>query len=799
MEDQSVTILKPTQLLERLEFPKLLNHIAPHTQSARGRERIKNLTPSTNLPILQGVQYLIEELMLGLMGEDRFPVSQFMDITGLGTTISIENTHLELEDFVNIKLLCSVLFDIQTYFSKERIQKFPSLFAFWEMINYEDEPRKYLEQIIDEQGEVRDNASPELVRISKAIRKEEKSLDNQFNKLVTQYKKQGWLTENEESVRAGRRVLSLKSEHKRKISGIVHDESTTGKTTFVEPQEMVRLNNALFELWMERKKEIRRILIELSDRIRPFFDQIVHWQLKLEELDSLLARARFGVSIQGSLPKLTDQPLVELKEAYHPLLLLKNRTEGKYTQPMSIQMGKDHRMVLLSGPNAGGKSVSLKTVGLMVLMTQCGIPIPAQPESEVGLFRKIFVDIGDQQSIDDDLSTYSSRLTLMSSFIRSCDEETLILIDEFGSGTDPSIGGALAAEILMQFIQKQSRGFITTHYSDLKILADRQKGIVNAAMMFDKDTLKPSYQLRVGKPGSSYALEIAAQCGLPSKLIHRAKKRMGSGVYHVDRLLSNLEDEKKIIEKLVQDNEEKAKQLDRLMKSYQQMATDLEVKRKKMKLQKKQMDLQYQQKYERKLSESMKALKQVKSVEKMKALNKEAQHKKKKLKDELQSLNSEVYTVPPKDRKPLQVGDYVKHQKSQISGQLVRKEKQNGIVQVGVLTMTIPLVELLPSIEPLPYKPKSSIQTKLKKSSYDFKTQLDIRGLKAAEALQVVETFIDQALVANASQVKILHGKGNGVLKKMVWKKLGEYNHVQEIYHPDQEWGGDGITLVKLG
>lgn len=798
MEERFFVELLPADSLEKLEFIKIKEYIANLCVSEIASTYIKQEQPLSELDQIIAQRKIVLDILHSIRQHELVPLATFIPVKKLYPSIKAANSNLETDAYFQIKQVLQNLESLKVYFGDQRINEYPALYRFWTSFSYDEVVYNTIDKVIDETGSVRANASPELVRISKSIQSEERSLDAKFNKLITHYKKEGWLTDNEESVRNGRRVLSIKSEHKRKLQGIIHDESATGKTSFIEPQDIVLLNNNLFDLWMDHRKEVRQILINLSDIIRPYLESMIVWEERLIQLDQMRAKAMFGNKIKGSMPKISNQDWFDLKKARHPLLLLKQEEGAKEIVPLNMHLGKTNRFILLSGPNAGGKSVALKTIGLIQLMAQAAIPIPVDSSSELRVFKKIFVDIGDQQSIEDDLSTYSSRLTLMRNMLNTANDNTLILIDEFGSGTDPQIGGAIAAEILIKMLGIGSKGVITTHYSNLKIIADKQKGIVNGAMMFDKHSLQPTYQMRIGKPGSSYALEIAAQCGLDHKIIEHAKQRMGNGIYRVDKLLSDLEDEKQRIDLLIKTTEAKEAQLDKLMKNYERMSTELEVKRKKLKLRTKEMDLQYQHKYQQQLDKSIRELKKMKDLERVKDISKQAQIEKQQIKEEVKTLDEAIYLKTNTKAKPIKIGSFVKHEKSGVSGELLRIEKSKGVVQVGTLTMTIPIKELKSAREPLPHKPQKSIQTHVMKSAFDFKTQLDIRGLNGEEAIRVVESFVDQALMANAFSVKILHGKGNGILKKLVKEKLAEYQAVDSISHPDNEWGGDGITIAKF-
>ncbi|MEL6720925.1 MAG: Smr/MutS family protein, partial [Bacteroidota bacterium] len=469
--------------------------------------------------------------------------------------------------------------------------------------------------------------------------------------------------------------------------------------------------------------------------------------------------------------------------------------------PFDLTLHGKNRMLMLSGPNAGGKSITMKAVGLLQLMIQAGMLVPCDEISEFGVFNKIFADIGDQQSLEDDLSTYSSRLKNMNTFLEGADEKTLVLIDEFGSGTDPKIGGAIAEAILHEMHERKVFGVITTHYSNLKIYAFKTKGIVNGSMLFDKDSLSPTYQLKVGRPGSSYAFEIAQKSGLGKKILNYAKHRTGKNEKAVDQLLVDLQREKQELEERVRVAEERSKKLERLIKNYETLHQDLEYRRKKVKLEAKEQALQQTARENKEMERLMREIKEEKNLERAKKLAEQVKKERERKAQEVQQLQEEVYYAPKAniDQRPIKKGDFVRMKMGSATGYVQEVNKREAIVQMGMMRMNIKLRDLELAKEPLDIRSTKSVQTDTIDSTSKFHNKLDIRGMRMDEAVKLVEDFVDRALISNANNLRILHGKGTGVLRKAVKAKLREYDAVQQVSHPAAEFGGDGVTLVDLG
>jgi DNA mismatch repair protein MutS2 len=462
-----------------------------------------------------------------LKDDQPLPLKNYKSLDEHSGRLHIENFVLPVESFSIIRQLLVNVRDLHNYFTTDRKVRYKYLYTYGDLLESKPLLLKEIDRVFDEYGEVKSDASAELTQIRKKITSKSMEADKVFRSMLQKFRQSGWLTENEETMRNGRRVLSVPAEHKRKISGIIHDESATGKTVYLEPDAMVQINNDIFTLHIEEKKEIYRILQELTAHFRMESDYLNQCQEVIAHLDFTLAKARLCLKMDAYVPVLQSKPTFNLKNARHPLLLLKNNQDNKVTVPFDLHLIPPNRMLLLSGPNAGGKSITMKATGLLQLMLQSGMPVPVSPQSEMGIFTSFFTDIGDRQSIEEDLSTYSSHLQNMKHLLDHADSGSLMLIDEFGSGTDPKMGGAIAEAILNQFNRQKAWGVITTHYSNLKIFAFNNKGIVNGAMNFDKEQLRPTYQLHIGKPGSSFAFEIATKSGLPDQVLKYARKRAG--------------------------------------------------------------------------------------------------------------------------------------------------------------------------------------------------------------------------------------------------------------------------------
>jgi DNA mismatch repair protein MutS2 len=763
---------------------------------------MRNLRFSTDRLWIEQRLKEVSEWKRSMEQNDRLPMGPYEEVQEELRYLEIEDYVLEIEGIQKVSTILRLtgeLFD--AFQDDDRQELYPALYELIKPVDHEAALLDEIDRVLDEHGEVRPDASKQLAKIRASIGAKQKELDKQFRFLANEYQKKGWLTDNVESFRNGRRVLSVPAEHKRKIRGIIHDESTTGKTAFIEPEPIIEINNDIFDLQTEERREIYKILKELCATLRPFIPQIRTYSELLVTFDGIQAKARLALNMRGQQPKVINKPHLNLQMAYHPLLLLKNKQLGRETVPFDLTLKGKNRILMLSGPNAGGKSVTMKSVGLLQLMVQAGLLVPMDEISEMGIFHELFADIGDQQSLEDDLSTYSSRLENMRNFLEKAGPRTLVVIDEFGSGTDPQIGGAIAEAILSELNRKQVYGLITTHYSNLKIFGFKTEGIVNGSMLFDKEQLAPTYQLRVGRPGSSYAFEIAQKSGLPQDVLQYAKKRTGRNEKAVDELLVDLQQEKQELEEELTKIRDREQQLEKLIRNYEQLHRDLEFKRKRLRLDEKELQLAKTAQESRALDQLLREMRQEQDMKRVAERKKEVKEAQAQLLEEVKEVRDEIYEQPltlKQKARPIQVGDFVKLRTGGATGVVEALQKKKAVVQMGDMRMTINLADLVLAGEPLEVRRHKSVEADTVSDAQQFSNKLDIRGMRAEEALKTVEQFVDKALLANTRQLRILHGKGNGVLKNLVRQKLREYKHISQVYHPEEELGGDGVTLVDM-
>ena len=794
--------LEPKDIYSSLEFDKVLELVAKRCLGWLGEEQVMAIAPMTDVETIERRLDEVNEYSIALSNNDHFPIHSYEDITSDLKMLSVENFVLPIEGLQRIHRVLSFMRGAFRFFNKGRQAAYPVMYDIIRKINFDQDLITAIDKVVDEEGNILPNASPELMRIKRMQISKQKELDRNFRIIINDFKKKGWLTDNVESFRNGRRVLSVPVEHKRKLRGIIHDESTTGKTAFIEPDGVIEINNDIFDLETEEKKEIYRILKELSQVLRPYAGHMHVYLEAMVHFDTIQAKSGVAVMMKANKPKILSKPHFGLVRAFHPLLYLKNKDLGKETIPFDMSLFPPNRILVLSGPNAGGKSITMKSAGLLQLMVQSGLLVPVSPESEMGIFQQIFADIGDQQSLEDDLSTYSSRLANARLFIEKANKQTLILIDEFGSGTDPKIGGAIAEAVLREINFQKVFGVITTHYSNLKIFAFKTIGLLNAAMAFDKDTLSPTYNVKIGRPGSSYAFEIAQKSGLDKKVLSYARHRAGENEKAVDDLLVDLQQEKKEAEDHIKSLEEKQKNLEKLIKNYDSLHRDLEFRRKKMKLETKENALQNAAQTNKEFERLVRELKEEKNLEKAKKMAAEIKEERHGLAKEVRQLQEEIYYQPPaagtaKDREIVE-GDFVKLKTGGATGVVESVDKKKAVVQIGDMRMMIHLRDLQQANEPMDIRSSRSVQTSTSNLSGGFDSKLDIRGMTIEEAMGVVEAFVDQALMSNAAHLRIVHGKGTGALRNVVRKKLREYNVPMNIGHPAHDAGGDGVTEVEL-
>lgn len=792
----------PNSLYQNLELDKVANLLKEYCLIDDTRQKKFPLQLETDLKVLEHTLDEVLEFKSTYEKSELIPVLACNSISEHLEYISIDGYVLEQESLLDILRVIQNLEELQLYFQDPgRRAMAPLAYTEFKTIEYKSDLYKEFKVLFDDKGQIKPDASPALKTISNAIKAKEYEIDQVFKNLLFEYRKNGWLSEAGESVRNNRRVVAVASEHKRKIKGIIHDESTTGRTTFIEPEQMIEKNNELFSLEIDYQNEILRLFKALSASCHKHHTMLtLGWKVILH-LDFVRAKAFFAIKYDGLRPEVFNKPQLKLKTARHPLLFLKNKSQSKATVPFDLILLGENRILILSGPNAGGKSVVMKATMLIQMMLQAGMLVPVHEASEMGIFHTFLGDIGDHQSLEEDLSTYSSRLLLMKQFLEVADHRSLMVIDEFGSGTDPKLGAAIAESILLALNKKKVCGVITTHYSNLKVLAFKTKGLINGAMVFDTEHLKPTFQLKVGRPGSSYAFEVASRSGLDEEVIEHAKKRTHQDQKELETLLIDLQRDKLNLEEQLQRVRTKEDNLDKLTKSYQQMHDDYEIKKKKLKLDQKSWELNASKEMALKVSRALKEIKTLPKHNEVTSIKQKLEQVKSEVESqekEVNQLATEVQVLEKASQKSIEPGSFVRLKTGTETGQVKSIRKNQAEVSLGSMMISIPLKELILMRQPAA---DTTVPTKTKTILAEEKSvdpTLDIRGMSKAQAIELLQNYLDRAMLSNVHEVKILHGKGSGILREVVKQQAKKYKGIGKISHPPQEAGGDGVSIVSL-
>lgn len=682
-----------------------------------------------------------------------------------------------------------------------------------------------IDRCIDRFGNVKDNASPGLAEVRRAMSAAQGSMQRAMRRVLDRAVAEGVVDKDAApSLRDGRMVIPVSSAMKRNLSGIVHDQSATGKTVFIEPAEVVEAGNRLRELEMDERREIAIVLTAITDGIRPYADEIISGCRILARLDFIKAKASFAIETGGEMPVLEREPEIDWFHAIHPGLLLTLRAQGREPVPLDISLGGDRRILIISGPNAGGKSVCLKTVAVVQYMMQCGMLPTLYSNSHMGVFKGIFIDIGDEQSIENDLSTYSSHLSNMKYFLSHAGPHTLILADEMGSGTEPQIGGALAQSILTDLGRSGCFGVVTTHYQNLKTFAESEEGFVNGAMLYDRQHLKPTFQLSIGNPGSSFALEIARNTGLPRDVIDRAREIVGSDYVNIDKYLLDIQRDRRYWANKRLGIKEKEHKLDKLLETYEGNASDLKTQRAAIikaareeareilaganariersihEIRKAEAEKERTRQVRRELEEYRQSLEREGEEEKMPEVLKPLKHKSSKTRSEVKKNGKESNQAA----KPLAPGDYVRMSNGGVVGKILSINGRKAEVAFGALRTIVELDKLQTAQKPKPAASETimtvsaATSNESRERQLKFKNEIDVRGMRADEALQAVTYFLDDAVQFNAGRLRILHGTGHGILKTLIRQQLKANPAVSSFHDEDVRFGGAGITVVDL-
>ncbi len=764
---------------------------------------------------------------------DHFPSDHFFDLRPALEKIRIEGRFLEVQELFDMKRSLESIRSIVLFFSKQPQEIFPLLNAKTKNVQLFPYIYDRIDSIINKFGKIRDNATPELGRIRNDILSKQASMSKRLHAILKQAQKDGLVEEDATiSIRDGRAVIPIMAGNKRKLKGIIYDESSTGKTSYVEPTEIVEMNNEIRELEYAERREIIRILTSFANDIRPYIEDLWYSYEFLGEIDFIRAKALLTIEIDAIKPDMVNYPVIDWFRAIHPLLMKTLKKENRKIVPLNIRLTEERHILLISGPNAGGKSVCLKTVGLLQYMLQCGLPIPISEGSRTGIFSRLFIDIGDEQSLENDLSTYSSHLLNMKHFVKFSDEKTLILIDEFGTGTEPMLGGAIAESILDKLNQLGTFGVITTHYTNLKHFASSANGIINGAMLYDSQNMNPLFQLEIGKPGSSFAFEIARKIGLPEEILEKATEKIGKDHIDFDRNLRQINRDKRYWETKREKIRKVEKILDEMAASYETELKETQKQRREiLKKAKEEAELllsgvnkkientiheikkeQADKEKTRKAREELVQLKQV-IEEKTTADDSAIDAKIKKLQEREKKRNEHRPEKPKTVAKPVEEpenddpkpGDKVRIIGQNNVGDLISINKKNAVIAFGQLITTVPVSQIeklsnneAKKIEKTQSPVRSRMITNMTESRLTFKTEIDIRGKRAEEAIQTIQEFIDQAIMFERNQLRILHGKGNGILKETIRSYLKSEPMVKSFKDEHVDFGGAGITVIEL-
>lgn len=774
----------PQNIEQKIDFQVIRDCLKSCCTSSLGKERVDEMLWVNHYKTVQNRLAHLREMMSVLTDSSlSFPQGDIYDLREALARIRVEGLFMDENELFSLRKMLDYVGQLERFFTLLDREKYP-LLASLPLTSFPNHLIVAIDRIIDRYGKMKDSASPELARIRKDIAQSQGSVSRALNSILRQAQAEGLLDKDAApTMREGRLVLPVPPAYKRKIGGIVHDESATGKTVFIEPQQVVEANNRIRELEGEERRERMRILLEMTEYIRPEISHVLASEEFLADVDFLRAKALFAEDIEAIVPEVHNQPMLDWREARHPILLLNFRKQGRTVVPLSIRL-TDNRILVISGPNAGGKSVCLKTVALLQYMLQCGLAVPMNEASEMGLFENLLLDIGDEQSIEDDLSTYSSHLRNMKHFVRYANGKTLLLIDEFGTGTEPMIGGAIAEAVLTQLNEQKAYGVITTHYSNLKHLAERSKGIINGAMLYDRGQLKPRFQLSIGQAGSSFAVEIARQIGLPEQIIQRATDIVGEEHIDYDKQLQDIARDKRYWENKRQNIRQKEKHLEEKIAHYEEQMAGIKAKKRAIIEEANQQAADLLKKSNATIERTIREIKEAKAEKKA---TQQARQK-------VETLKSKVEEKSTKVSKP-----------SSASASKKQKNVLRDLSELKVLTKN-PAKLIQETNTPKPKMVSSNVADELRRRKLSFSRELDIRGLRVDEALEVLIAYIDDALMVNAEVVTILHGTGTGALKQVVRDYLAERQKTMRklrsgdisFHDGDPDRGGAGITVVEL-
>jgi DNA mismatch repair protein MutS2 len=785
-------MIYPNNAADKLGFTEIKDLIKSKCLSEMGSNMVDKVQFMTNYDHINKFLHQTHEFKNIIENDAPLHIQHLFNIKSLAEKARIEGTFLTEDECFQVLLSLNTVFSVIHYFN-ERAGLYPNLEALFEHLPVEKQIVREIEQIIDIKGKIKPNASKELQELTASISKAESEARKKIDQLYKNAQSSGWTADGNLTIRDGRVCIPLLAENKRKMKGFIHDESASGQTVYLEPEEVFYLNNQIRDLEFDKRREIIKILTGLTDKLRPYVPLLISYNSLLTKLDFVRAKALFAIDIEAEMPELAQTATTNFINARHPLLLLNMRKEKQTVVPLNIKIDETQRVIVVSGPNAGGKSVCLKTVGLLQMMVQAGLLIPVDPHSKAGIFKQVFADIGDDQSIESDLSTYSAHLSKMKYFVEHAGPHSLILIDEFGTGTDPLFGGPIAEAVLETLNQKKVRGVITTHYSNLKVFANSAEGLENASMMFNNAEMQPLYILEMGKPGSSYAFEIAQKIGLPPQVLQAAKNKIGTQQKKVDTLLVDLERDKKELLDTRIAVEKQQRKVKQMTEENEKLQSYLEENKKSI-LKDAKLEAQNIIRNANKLVENT-----ISEIKKNKAEKENTQQLRETLQQELQKNHvKEIVKKQDPDKAAIVVGDWVKLIGTDTVGQITDITKDNVVLSMGNLRSVIKSnrVEKVPPKEVT--KQMKSYSSQITESIAQFKPEIDVRGMRGEEALYEIEKYFDRALMMSFPSLKIIHGKGDGILRKLIRNYFKKYPQVSHMEDEHADRGGDGITYVYL-
>ena len=852
-------MIYPQNFEGKIGFGDIRRQIKGNCLSTLGTEMVDNIVFSDRASTINEWMQQVKEFRRLQEEDDDFPLQYFFDVRIAVAKLRLENVHIEINDLFDLRRSLDTIRNIVNFLCRtengseitenDNQAKYPALQRLTEGVVTFPQLIQHIDRILDKFGKMRDDASPELSNIRKELAHTEGSISRTLHSILRTAQSEGLVDKDvAPTLRDGRLVIPIAPGLKRKIKGIVHDESASGRTVFIEPSEVVEANNRIRELEASERREIIRILTEVTKLIRPYVKDILQSYRFLAMIDFIRAKAEFAVQTHAIEPTVEDYPHIDWIQAIHPLLQQSLEKQGKKVVPLDIILNNDQRILIISGPNAGGKSVCMKTVGLLQYMLQCGVSIPISERSTTGVFQNIMIDIGDEQNIENDLSTYSSHLLNMKNMMKNANAQTLLLIDEFGGGTEPLIGGAIAESVLKQFCQRGAFGVITTHYQNLKHFADNHPHVSNAAMLYDRHEMQALFKLSIGQPGSSFAIEIARKIGIPEAVIKDASEIVGSDYIQSDKYLQDIVRDKRYWENKRQTIHQREKDIEKTISRYEENLTDIERKRKEILSKAKQQaeellkesnkrienvikeirENQAEKEETKRIREDLKEFKA--EVEKIdskasdediarKIANiqarkeRKAKRKEEKAKKAGQTININPSNIAPKTQpEKIQEGDSVRIKGLTSVGKVEEINGKMATVIFGDMRTKLRLerLELSNSSEKShedtgnkhenlqTFSISKDTREAIDKRKLNFRQDSDVRGMRGDEALNAITYFVDDAILLGVSRIRILHGKGNGILRQLIRQYLGTVPNVTHFKDEHVQFGGAGITVVDL-